>query len=114
MGIGYYQVDPSGLHFPDMYDNAGGVANSNNYVAQTSILYDFAAGAIMSFRRYYGGIAVHHILEPTEFDTEVGQFVLPRRITIHVYGIEEAHDVIKRSMDDYTKRFSNLESMLYL
>jgi Inorganic pyrophosphatase len=32
----------------------------------------------------------------------------------HVYGIEEAHDVIKRSMDDYTKRFSNLESMLYL
>ena len=83
MGIGYYQIDPSGLHFPDMYDNTGGVANSNNYAAQTSILYDFAAGAIMSFRRYYGGIAVHHILEPTEFNTEVGQFVLPRRITVH-------------------------------
>ncbi|NOU17382.1 MAG: inorganic pyrophosphatase [Bacteroidales bacterium] len=30
----------------------------------------------------------------------------------HIYGIEEAHDLIRRSMEDYTDRFFNLESML--
>lgn len=30
----------------------------------------------------------------------------------HIYGIEEAHDLIRRSMEDYTDRFYNLESML--
>lgn len=30
----------------------------------------------------------------------------------HIYGIEEAHDLIRRSMEDYTNRFCNLESML--
>jgi len=83
LGVGYYQVDPRGLHFPDMYDNMGGIANSNDYVAQTSMLYDFAAGAIMSYHRFFAGVAVHHMLEPVEFNTAVGGFVLPRRITIH-------------------------------
>jgi len=32
----------------------------------------------------------------------------------HVYGIDEAQDVIKRAMDDYSNRFNNLESMLKL
>ncbi len=30
----------------------------------------------------------------------------------HIYGIEEAHDLIRRSMQDYSDRFNNLESML--
>ncbi len=30
----------------------------------------------------------------------------------HTYGIEEAHDVIIRSMEDYKVKFDNLESML--
>ena len=31
-----------------------------------------------------------------------------------VFGIEEAHDVINRAMDDYSNRFNNLEAMLKL
>ncbi|MDK2978269.1 MAG: inorganic pyrophosphatase [Bacteroidales bacterium] len=30
----------------------------------------------------------------------------------HTYGIDEAHEVINRSMDDYHERFNDLESML--
>lgn len=30
----------------------------------------------------------------------------------HIYGIEEAHEVIKRSMDDYHERFNDFENML--
>lgn len=30
----------------------------------------------------------------------------------HTYGIEEAHEVIKRSMDDYQFKFDNLRNML--
>ena len=30
----------------------------------------------------------------------------------HVYGTEEAHEVIKRSMEDYRHKFDNLRSML--
>lgn len=32
----------------------------------------------------------------------------------HVYGIDEAQEVIRRSMEDYTNRFSDLDSLLYL
>ncbi|MGC9374543.1 MAG: inorganic pyrophosphatase [Bacteroidales bacterium] len=30
----------------------------------------------------------------------------------HTYGMDEAHEVIQRSMDDYHERFNDLESML--
>ena len=30
----------------------------------------------------------------------------------HVYGIEEAHDLIKRSMEDYRDKFANLEKAI--
>lgn len=30
----------------------------------------------------------------------------------HVYGVDEAHEVIRRSMDDYKARFENLEDIL--
>jgi len=30
----------------------------------------------------------------------------------HVYGREEAYDVIRRSQEDYTAQFGNLENML--
>jgi inorganic pyrophosphatase len=30
----------------------------------------------------------------------------------HTYGIDKAHEVIQRSMDDYHERFHGLESML--
>jgi inorganic pyrophosphatase len=30
----------------------------------------------------------------------------------HVYGLDEAHEVIRRSMEDYTVRFGGIESML--
>ncbi|MCT4639618.1 MAG: inorganic pyrophosphatase [Bacteroidales bacterium] len=30
----------------------------------------------------------------------------------HIYGIEEAHEVIRRSFEDYKSRFFNLENML--
>jgi inorganic pyrophosphatase len=30
----------------------------------------------------------------------------------HTYGIEEAHEVIRRSMDDYHHKFDNLRNML--
>jgi inorganic pyrophosphatase len=30
----------------------------------------------------------------------------------HVYGIEEAHEIIKRSMEDYSSKFFNIEAML--
>ena len=30
----------------------------------------------------------------------------------HIFGIEEAHEIIRRSMDDYRQRFENLEMLL--
>ncbi|MFC2087378.1 inorganic pyrophosphatase [Bacteroidota bacterium] len=30
----------------------------------------------------------------------------------HIFGIEEAHEIIKRSMDDYTNKFSGLDKLL--
>jgi inorganic pyrophosphatase len=30
----------------------------------------------------------------------------------HTFGIEEAHEIIKLSMEDYNERFNNLQNML--
>ncbi len=30
----------------------------------------------------------------------------------HTFGIDEAHEIIKLSMDDYNERFNNLQNML--
>jgi len=83
VGIGYYQTNPSNLRFPDMYDNAGNVGSTAGYPAQARTLFDVSGGAILSFRTFYAGLAVHHILEPVEYSTPVGAFKIPRKITIH-------------------------------
>ncbi len=83
VGVGYYQTNPTNLRFPDMYDNAGNVGSITGYPSQTRTLYDVSGGALMSYKSFYAGIAVHHILEPTEYSTPVGAFRVPRKITIH-------------------------------
>ena len=84
VGVGYYQTNPSDLRFPDMFDNTGNVASTSGYPSQSKTLYDVSGGVILSFRTFYAGLAVHHIFEPTEYTSPVGDFKIPRKITLHV------------------------------
>lgn len=83
VGVGYYQTNPANIRFPDMFNNDGSVVNSAGYASNSKMLYDFSGGAILSYRTFYTGIAVHHILEPVEYSTPVGDFKIPRKITFH-------------------------------
>jgi len=83
VGFGYYQTNPSGIRFPDMYDNGGNLANVESYASQSKMLYDFSGGILFSYRTFYAGLAVHHILEPVEYSTPVGDFKILRKITLH-------------------------------
>lgn len=76
--------------------------------------------AVLNKDAVYGGYTDINDCPPLVIDRLKHYFLtykdLPgekRRCEItHIYGIEEAHDLIRRSMEDYSDRFYNLESML--
>ncbi|MGE0077256.1 MAG: PorP/SprF family type IX secretion system membrane protein [Bacteroidales bacterium] len=74
----------SGLVFPDMIDVGGDVSGSSDYAGATSWNYDFSLGVAGDWENVYGGIAVHHILQPVEA-TYMGQDAyIPRKYTVHL------------------------------
>jgi len=76
--------------------------------------------AVLNKDAVYGGYTDINDCPPLVIDRLKHYFLtykdLPgekRRCEItHIFGIEEAHDLIRRSMEDYSDRFYNLESML--
>ncbi|MCB8964608.1 MAG: PorP/SprF family type IX secretion system membrane protein [Bacteroidales bacterium] len=74
----------SGLVFPDMIDAGGNVTGTSDLSGRTSWNYDFSLGAAGDYENFYGGIAVHHLLEPVEASYLGKDACIPRKYTIHV------------------------------
>lgn len=74
----------SGLVFPDMLDIGGNVTGTQEYPGFTSWNYDFSLGAAGDYDNFYGGVAVHHILQPVEATYMEHKAFIPRKYTLHV------------------------------
>jgi len=73
------------LIFPDMVDpSTGQVAGSPGYSGTTRVMPDFAVGVLGEWDIFYGGIAVHHLLEPIDSRVDDNITKLPRKYTVHV------------------------------
>ena len=77
-------VDWGNLTFGDMIDpRRGFVYDSQELTGQEPVRYpDFSVGALAFSERYFGGFAVHHILEPNESFVDE-ESPLPRKYTVH-------------------------------
>ena len=73
--------------FPDMIHPLYGpiypTAETNVPTSETKGHFDFSAGFIYSRKTFFGGIAVHHITQPTESFRNNDDAVLPRKYTVH-------------------------------
>lgn len=73
----------SSLTFPDMINHTGGIEGTSGLVGSSTWNYDVAAGVAADWDNFYGGVAVHHILEPVELRTAAQTAFIPRKYTVH-------------------------------
>jgi len=72
------------LIFPDMVDpSTGQVVGNPGYSGTSRVMPDFAVGVLGEWDIFYGGIAVHHLLEPIDSRIDDNTTKLPRKYTVH-------------------------------
>jgi type IX secretion system PorP/SprF family membrane protein len=76
---GQRNLDPSGLVLPDGLAGTG----TTTLTAYSRIYPDFATGIAAFYGNFYGGIAVHHLLEPYTAPSEDPNTRLSRKYTLH-------------------------------
>jgi len=74
----------SSLVFPDMVDPSGDVLGNPDVVGYTSWNYDIGLGLAGDIENFYGGFAVHHLLQPVEARFTGGRAYIPRKYTFHI------------------------------
>ena len=82
------KINYQNLVFPDQLTPVSGVHNPTveNIGVQNSVLYvDFAAGVVLYNKKYYFGLTVHHLTEPshTAASSSSDYVVLYRKYTMH-------------------------------
>ncbi|MGZ5242925.1 MAG: PorP/SprF family type IX secretion system membrane protein [Bacteroidia bacterium] len=84
-------IDFSKLKFGDMIDPKQGFIRETrekfptaNTIGTTGIRPDFSAGLMAFTKKYYGGFAVHHIIEPMQSFFNNPTSRVPRKYTAHV------------------------------
>jgi len=78
--VGQRNMNPQGLVLPD---ELAGVAGST--LAGYSRIYpDFSLGFGGFYKNFYGGVAVHHLMQPYTAPSEDPNTRLPRKFTAHI------------------------------
>ncbi|MDD2549295.1 MAG: PorP/SprF family type IX secretion system membrane protein [Bacteroidales bacterium] len=72
------------LVFPDMVDEMGNPTSSVDYSGSSKVMPDFAVGFLGEWDIFYGGFAVHHLLEPNTMTQGHYSSKLPRKYTAHI------------------------------
>jgi type IX secretion system PorP/SprF family membrane protein len=70
--------------FPDMIDPSGEVVGEPGFVGSSRVMPDFAVGIIGEWGIFYGGIAAHHLIQPTEARYGEYEARVPRKYTAHL------------------------------
>lgn len=87
-GIFNRSINFSKLIFYDQIDISTGIINSQtsqNLPAASFTLPDFSTGLTLFGKKYYGGVAIHHLTTPQySFSSDASsKFLLPMKMTIH-------------------------------
>jgi len=72
------------LVFPEMIQPDGTIIGDLGLPGKTNLLYDFSVGVAGDWDIFYGGIAVHHLLQPVEANVGGQNAYLPRKYTVHL------------------------------
>jgi type IX secretion system PorP/SprF family membrane protein len=78
--LGQRNMNPSDLVLPSDLVGAG----TTTLVPYSKVFPDFAVGIGGFYKNFYGGVAVHHLLEPNTSPSDDPNTRLSRRYTLHV------------------------------
>ena len=78
--VGQRNMKPDGLVLPDELAGVAGVSLQG----YSKVYPDFAVGIGSFFRNFYGGFAVHHLLEPYSSPSEDPNTKISRKYTAHI------------------------------
>jgi type IX secretion system PorP/SprF family membrane protein len=78
--VGQRNMDPTDLVLPTDLIGAG----TTTLVPYSKVYPDFAVGFGGFFKNFFGGVAVHHLLEPYSSTSEDPNTRISRRYTVHV------------------------------
>ncbi len=90
-------INSQSLIFSDMVDLNGNRVSSNEALpSQHSSAFDVATGVAVFGKNFYGGIAIHHLLQPF-----LGEQLVPLKTTVH-FGMNFSVDSYGRRKEDYS------------
>lgn len=74
------------LIFPDMIDPVRGVVNptQESFTGTRRDYFDFSVGFLGIYKELFGGIAFHHLAEPSESEISSDEAKLSRKYTFHI------------------------------
>jgi len=103
--VGQRSMNPQGLILPDELEGMPGTSLQGYSKAYP----DFAVGFGAFFRQVYGGIAFHHLLQPSLTPDRDPNAVLSRRYTAHIGALIPVYE--KRFGKEFLKLSPNLVFM---
>ena len=77
-------LNPSSLLLPDMISGNGTIPSSEVLNSQPHSFPDFSLGFIGSFKSWFGGLSVHHLLAPNEIESPQLNVKLDRTVNLLV------------------------------
>jgi len=80
----FKSVSTRNVVFPDMIDPSGQIIGTPGFEGKSRVMPDFAVGAMGEWGMFYGGVAVHHLLQPVDSKQHDGVTRLPRKYTGHI------------------------------
>ncbi|MDY0199787.1 MAG: PorP/SprF family type IX secretion system membrane protein [Bacteroidales bacterium] len=80
----FKSTNTKNLIFPDMIDGIGNPISTVGFSGTSKIMPDFAVGFLGEWDIFYGGFAVHHLLEPNSMTQGSYTNKLPRKYTGHI------------------------------
>lgn len=88
-GVGQRSFNPESLYFGNMFDPVSGnfILQGQEIIGYNKIYPDFASGMMAFYGNYYGGIAMHHMLNPLITSKSDPTGTIPRKYTAHLGGI---------------------------
>ncbi len=88
-GIGQQSLNTADLVFGNMIDPVTGSTGVNleNVPGYSEFYPDFATGVTAFYKGVYGGLALHHILNPAITDRDDPTGFIPRKYTMHIGAI---------------------------
>ena len=89
--FGQRSIDWQRLRFEDQIDPSEGFVNptGERFINDVVQYPNFSTGALIYTERFYGGLAVHNLIQPNQsfFNSQTPEAIIPRRYTAHTGAV---------------------------